>query len=169
MKKNLLVLSIFLLFIGVVITGYATGSKEKEVEKKKESKAQEKPLITLNVFSMLSNYAGEQTGWYAKVIKDRFNITLNIISSNVEGGAARLQALMSSGDLGDIVVMGDDSKDYHDCLAGGLLSDWTKDGLLEKYDKDILARAPGAIEKNKKAYGAGNPSTVSVMMYPICR
>ncbi len=114
----------------------------------------EKPAITLNVFSGFSNYTGEQTGWYAKVIKDKFNIKLNLISSGADN-AAKLKTLMAAGDLGDIVVMDDDTEDYRDCLAAGLLLDWTKNGLLDKYGKDILARAPKAIEKNKKAYGKG--------------
>ena len=44
------------------------------------------PEITLNVFSNLANYAGEQPGWFGKMIKDKFNIKLNIIS----GGQKRI-------------------------------------------------------------------------------
>ena len=39
--------------------------------------------ITLTVFSGLANYAGEQQGWFAKELKDRFNVTLKYISTNV--------------------------------------------------------------------------------------
>ena len=43
--------------------------------------------ITLTVFSQLANYAGEQPGWFGKELKDRFNVTLKIISSNVDTNA----------------------------------------------------------------------------------
>ena len=36
-----------------------------------------KEPITLNVFSEVANFGGEQKGWFAKEVKDRFNITLN--------------------------------------------------------------------------------------------
>ena len=39
----------------------------------------EQQEITLTVFSTLANYAGDQPGWFAKLIKDKFNIKLNII------------------------------------------------------------------------------------------
>ena len=35
-----------------------------------------KEPITLNVFSEVANFGGEQKGWFAKELKDRFNITL---------------------------------------------------------------------------------------------
>ena len=43
--------------------------------------------ITLTVFSQLANYAGEQPGWFGKEIKDRFNVTLKLISSNGDTNA----------------------------------------------------------------------------------
>ena len=43
--------------------------------------------ITLTVFSQVANYAGIQEGWFAKELKDRFNVTLKFISSNVDPNA----------------------------------------------------------------------------------
>lgn len=112
--------------------------------------------ITLDVFSMLSNFSGEQTGWFAKVVKDKFNIKLNIISSNLEGGGdTKYAAMMASGSLGDLVVFGDDGQKYLDAIKAGMLVDWTKDGLLDKYGQNIMKYAPKAIEKNKKNFGGG--------------
>lgn len=112
---------------------------------------------TVDVFSMLSNFSGEQTGWFAKVVKDKFNIKLNIISSNLEGGGdVKFNAMMSSGDLGDLVVFGDDGQKYRDAIDAGMLTDWTKDGLLDTYGKNILKYAPKAIEKNKTNFGGGS-------------
>lgn len=43
--------------------------------------------ITLTMFSQLANYAGEQGGWFAKELKDRFNVTLKYVSTNVDPNA----------------------------------------------------------------------------------
>ncbi|WP_442052042.1 extracellular solute-binding protein [Paenibacillus sp. 2TAB19] len=118
---------------------------------------EEREEITIDVFSMLSNFAGEQSGWYAKLIKDKFNIKLNIIASNLEGGGdTKFATMMASGDLGDLVVFGDDGQKYLDAIKAGMLVDWTKDGLLDTYGKNILQYAPKAIEKNKANFGGGS-------------
>ncbi|MBW5445256.1 ABC transporter substrate-binding protein [Cohnella sp. CFH 77786] len=106
--------------------------------------------MTLDVFSNLANYTGEQTGWFAKVVKDKFNIKLNIIS----GGQQKASTLLASGDLGDIAVaIGGD--DYKDAIKAGLLLDWKKDGLLDKYGKDLLENAGKSLEANSKQFGGG--------------
>ena len=49
---------------------------------KKASKAvDDNSPITLEIFDVAANYQGMQTGWFAKVVKDRFNIELNIIKT----------------------------------------------------------------------------------------
>lgn len=114
-----------------------------------------KPL-KLTVFSTTANYAGPQTGWYAKIIKEKFNIELDIIASNLTGGDTKIAAQMASGDLGDIVIFGDDKNHYPNAIKGELLLDWTKDGLLDTYGKDIQEQFPKAIEKAKVAFGGGS-------------
>jgi putative aldouronate transport system substrate-binding protein len=111
--------------------------------------------ITLTVFSMLANYAGEQPGWFAKILKDKFNVKLNIIASNLAGGEQKIATMMAAGDLGDLVVFGTNGKDYQDAIKAGLLLDWNKDGLLQKYGQDILKYAGTAIDANKKQFGGG--------------
>ncbi len=105
------------------------------------------PEITLDVFSNLANFEGNQPGWFAKLVKDKFNIKLNIIS----GGQSKLNTLMAAGDLGDIAV----AVNYDDPLKAGLLLDWKKNGLLDKYGKDILKYAGKSLEANNKQYGGG--------------
>ncbi|THF73186.1 type 2 periplasmic-binding domain-containing protein [Cohnella fermenti] len=112
--------------------------------------------LTLTVFSTTANYAGEQTGWFAKLIKDKFNIKMNIIASNLDGGDAKIAAMMASGDMGDIIVWGDDKGNYPNAIKAGLVRDLTKDDLLNKYGKDLVARYPKAIEKAKISFGDGN-------------
>ena len=79
--------------------------------------------ITLTMFSQLANFAGEQGGWFAKALKDRFNVTLKIVSTNVDTNA--LTSAMSAGELGDIVVMGEMSGDFMDCVKADLILDWS--------------------------------------------
>lgn len=116
----------------------------------------ERPEITLDVFSMLSNFSGEQPGWFAKVVKDKFNIKLNIIASNLEGGGdVKFQSMMAGGNLGDLVVFGATDSKYLDAIEAGQLLDWNKDGLLERYGPNLMSYADKALEMNRKTFGAG--------------
>ncbi|MBR0215864.1 MAG: hypothetical protein IJL96_02985, partial [Clostridia bacterium] len=78
--------------------------------------------ITLTVFSGLANYAGEQQGWFAKELKDRFNVTLKYISTNVDGNA--WTAGVSAGELGDIINLGDLGDQFLTGLQAELFLDW---------------------------------------------
>lgn len=83
-------------------------------------------LLTLEVYDVAANYQGIQTGWYAKEIKDRFNIELNIIAPQVSGDAASLyQTRCAAGDLGDIIIL--DNADMQDCIDVGLIMDLSED------------------------------------------
>ena len=75
--------------------------------------------ITLTVFSQVANFAGEQTGWFAKEVKDRFNITLKFISSNVDPNA--FTAGVSAEELGDIICWGDTGENFLTALNAELL------------------------------------------------
>ena len=82
--------------------------------------AEEKPLLTIDVYNDAANYNGIQTGWFAKVIKDRFNIELNIIASQVVGNtiyATRSEA----GNLGDIILV--DKAKFPEIVEAGLARD----------------------------------------------
>ena len=47
-------------------------------------------FLVIDVFDTLANYQGIQSGWFAKIVKDKFNMELNIISRNVSGGGDTL-------------------------------------------------------------------------------
>ncbi|MBR6345098.1 MAG: hypothetical protein IKR70_05120, partial [Lachnospiraceae bacterium] len=78
--------------------------------------------ITLTVFSQLANYSGEQTGWSADVLLEKFNVKLNIVP-DLNGA---YQTRMEAGDLGDIVVWGSDGSSYTNAIKAGLLYDWNE-------------------------------------------
>lgn len=138
------------LFTGILLTGAANFAFAKG-----GIKAISNEPIKLDVFSMTANYAGIQSGWFAKVVKDKFNMELNIISSNLQGGDSKFATMMASGNLGDIVIFGNDDQRYTDAIKAGLLLDWTKNNLLATYGKDILKNYPKAIQKNKLNFGGG--------------
>lgn len=100
--------------------------------------------ITLTVFSELANYSGEQVGWSAKVLLDKFNVILNIIPE--QDGV--YETRMESGNLGDIVVWGSDGENYAKAVQAGLLYDWNEDDLLTEYGPYIAENMTHALEKN---------------------
>ncbi|MDQ0062903.1 ABC transporter substrate-binding protein [Paenibacillus harenae] len=112
------------------------------------------PDITLTVFDNLANYAGIQSGWFGKLVNDKFHIKLNIIAPNLTGGGQKVATQMVSGDLGDLVI-GLGGKDYTDAIKAGLLLDWNKNGLLDKYGQDIKKYAPEALKANSAMFGGG--------------
>lgn len=79
--------------------------------------------ITVDVFDGLANYMGTQGGWFGKVVKDKFNMELNIIAPNVAGGGDTLyNTRVSGGDLGDLVIV-DKGQKMDELVEGGLLLD----------------------------------------------
>ena len=64
----------------------------------------------------------------ADILKEKFNVKLNIIPN----GSGILQTRMQEGDLGDIVIWGNDADDYQKAVKNGLLFDWNEDDLLKE-------------------------------------
>ena len=82
--------------------------------------AEEKELLTIDVYDDAANYNGIQSGWFAKLIKDKFNIELNIIASQVVGNT--IYATRSEeGNLGDILVV--DKSKFPEIVEAGLARD----------------------------------------------
>jgi multiple sugar transport system substrate-binding protein/putative aldouronate transport system substrate-binding protein len=86
--------------------------------------AEELAPMTLEVYSQPANFQGEQPGWTAKVLKDKFNITLSIIAPQTAGSDI-FAARSASGFLGDIVVL--DNIDIQSCIKAGLIYDFTEE------------------------------------------
>lgn len=83
-------------------------------------------FITVDVFDGLANYQGIQSGWFAKIIKEKFNMELNMIAPNVAGGGDTLyQTRSAAGDLGDLIIYGADDGKLQDMVTAGLLTDLT--------------------------------------------
>lgn len=100
-------------------------------------------LIVVDVFDNQANYQGIQSGWFGKLVKDKFNMELNIIAPNVAGGGdTLLETRSAAGDLGDLIFFNGDDVTLQDMVTAGLLMD------METYikDKDIM-RFETAIRK----------------------
>ncbi|MEE3314279.1 MAG: hypothetical protein VZR56_08990 [Treponema sp.] len=114
--------------------------------------------VTLQVYDQLANYSGEQLGWFGQVMLEKFNVKLNIIPESGNTYTTR----MESGNLGDIVIWGNDSDDYLGAAEGGMLFDWEEEDLLSNYGSYIKKNMPLALEKNRnisstgKIYGFGH-------------
>ena len=68
--------------------------------KEKEANLYEE-FIVVDVFDSLANFQGIQSGWFAEIVKDKFNMELNIIAPNVSGGGDTLFEIRSAaGNLG---------------------------------------------------------------------
>ena len=85
-KKSAALLMMSSLVVSVVGCGNFGGKKSE--------------TITLDVYSQLANYSGVQTGWIADILKEKFNVKLNIIPE----GDGVYETRMEEGNLGDIVV-----------------------------------------------------------------
>ncbi len=103
-------------------------------------------VITLDVYSQLANYSGKQTGWIADILKEKFNVELNIIPD----GNGTYETRMEDGDLGDIVVWGNDSDKYPTAVKNGLLFDWNEDDILSDYGPYIKDNMGAALKKNQE-------------------
>ncbi|MDR1530714.1 MAG: hypothetical protein LBS62_00745 [Clostridiales bacterium] len=108
-------------------------------------------LYKIDVYTQLANYSGEQVGWFAKIVKDKFNLVLNIIPTGDGVYATR----MESGKLGDLIVFGGNGAEFTDAIEAGMLLDWYQGDLLEKYGPDIKANLSVALEQNAAVFGNG--------------
>jgi len=99
--------------------------------------------ITLTMYSQLANFGGEQGGWFAKELKDRFNVTLKIVSQNMDQNA--WTSGVSAGELGDIVCLGNTGEDLLTALKADLLLDWSELDLTPY--TNITTYLPKAIQK----------------------
>ncbi len=115
--------------------------------------------IELTVYSQLANFSGLQTGWFAQMMLEKFNVKLMIIPD----GDGVFDTRMESGNLGDIVVFGSTGADYKRAVAADMLFDWEEDDLVGEYGPYIKENMSIALEANRgltpeknKVYGFGH-------------
>lgn len=141
MKKRVLSVLLCMAMMSTVLTG--CGGDDKKTADKGSKDGNYEEFITVDVFDQFANYQGLQSGWFAKIVKDKFNMELNIIAPNVAGGGDTLyQTRSAAGDLGDLVLVDTRNGVLNDLVESGLIMDCTD--LME--GKDIIANYGDAIE-----------------------
>ncbi|MBU3812143.1 MAG: ABC transporter substrate-binding protein, partial [Candidatus Niameybacter stercoravium] len=116
--------------------------KEETKGAEADTKRYEK-FITVDVFDGLANYQGIQSGWFAEIVKEKFNMELNIIAPNVAGGGDTLfQTRSAAGELGDLIITNANGGRLQDLVTAGLVADMTE--LIK--DKKHLEQYTTAIE-----------------------
>ena len=91
--------------------------------------------LTIDVFDSLANHQGIQSGWFAKIVLDKFNMKLNIIAPNITGGGDTMyQTRTAAGELGDLIICNGNNSYLRELVAAGLVMDMS--GLLQ--DKPIM-------------------------------
>lgn len=131
-RKSMVVSVAGLFVASVVLTGCSGGSDNTSATDKQSDTGaidHSKPL-TITVFDNAANYQGEQTGWYGKIIKDKFNITLNILAPQVAGDQL-YKTRTAAGDLGDLVIV--DNSQLEELIPAGLVIDITDKLKNTKY------------------------------------
>ena len=126
-----------------------------------DSVQEKEEVVTLKVFSMPSNTSGLAEGWWADVLREEVGVELEILPSG-EQGEQKLQALMASGELPDIVVF-NNNKSVENAVAGD---------MLLAYDdyKELLPNLYANAEKSLKYYadnvsnGQGKSYSVGTMI-----
>jgi len=161
--KNRRIIAVFL--AAIMVIGLISGCGKTEVPGNSDGNAlgiERSALysdeeITLNVYSQLANYSGEMTGWFAKILKEKWNVKINII---MEGDGV-YETRMESGNLGDIIIWGSDGKQYQQAVENKMLYDWEEDDLLSDYGPYIKEHMSEALTKNKEVSAPkdenGNP------------
>lgn len=105
---------------------------------------------TVDFYNVAANFQGVQPGWYGKIVKDKFNMNLNIIAPQVSGdGAALYQTRCAAGALGDLIIL--DNADMQECVESGLIHDLTD--VLQDYPN--LMRYESQIREFNSMMGDG--------------
>ncbi len=104
--------------------------------------------VTLTIYSQVANYSGEQKGWIADVLLDKFNVVINI-----ENDSTLLTTMLQTGEFSDIVLWGSQSEDYDTAIDSGYLLNWNKDNILSTYGSYIEENLADALAANAEYNG----------------
>lgn len=106
-------------------------------------------FLTIDVFDVPANVAGIQSGWFGKIVKDRFNMELNIITVNSE---AVYESRFAAGNLGDLVITTSANGRLQDMVDAGLILDMTQyikeDSPLKTLYSKQISSLNGTIMQN---------------------
>lgn len=111
----------------------------------------------LTIYTQSATYEGAVEGYMGKVMKDKLNVSLNVMPNSV-GGSSRFETKMATGDLGDLVLF-TSSDDFKKAIEAGSVLDLKEDlGSLPN-----ISRFNEAIARMESSFGGvyGIPTGVS--------
>lgn len=136
MKRKILCVFMVILMSLLLLTGCSGNSASK-----KSSKCPYDKFIVVDVFDSLANYQGIQSGWFAKILKEKFNMELNMIAPNIAGAGDTLFDIRSAtNDVGDLIICSSQDGRLQDLVDEGLvidLSDMLKGKGIMRYGTAI--------------------------------
>lgn len=149
MKKDFCNRMISLLLVCSMLVGTASimtacGSSGKD--QGKESVTEKDGPVTLTVYSQLSSYSGLQTGWMADVLKDQFDVEINIVPDMDDV----FKTKKDNQAPGDVFIFGGNMDQYASAIKKGLLYDLEQGDLIQTKGAYIYENMPDAIRTNKE-------------------
>lgn len=119
---------------GSVSQAESAGGQESSSSGQESQETPGDEIVRLQVLCMPSNTSGVITGWFPDYIKEQLGVELELLPAG-DQGEQKLQALMTSGELPDIVVFKDD-KQVVNAVAGDMLVSYDdyKDLLPNVYE-----------------------------------
>ncbi len=157
MKRKVIRMIIIIAVSTQLFTGCKIFSKSSKTECPYED------FIVVDVFDSLANMQGIQSGWFGKIVKDKFNMELNIIAPNIAGcGDTLFDIRTASGSVGDLIIFGTENGDLQKLVEEGLIIDMRE--LLK--DKPVLQYQDAIRSLNEKLLKDGIfaiPSEISTL------
>lgn len=127
--------------------GQLTGNGTKTADSEEQGSQKYEEFLTVDVFDAQANFQGIQSGWFGQIVKEKFNMELNIIAPNVTGGGDTLfQTRFASGDIGDLIITGAQNGRLQSLVTAELVLDMTE--LLA--DAQYIHRYDSAIAKTSE-------------------
>ncbi len=134
------------LFASAIVLSLFAGCSKDKAQTGKKSAAGSSDTMVIENFNVAANYQGKQSGWFGKILKDKFNIELNIIAPQV-GGDALYQTRSATGNLGDLLLL--EKSQWQDCIDAGLIKDISD----TVYSGENIAQFKLAIDNLNNEYG----------------
>lgn len=152
------------LLTGLIVTSVCMCACSVEINDdiiEKKEKCPYEEFMVVDVFDSTANYQGIQSGWFGEIVKQKFNMELNIIAPNVSGGGDTLfETRVAAGKLGDLIICNGENGILKNLVNAGLIYDMEDD----LKGKDIM-RFETAINNLNKETGCDGiyaiPSEVS--------
>lgn len=177
MKKKFFCIGIAALMLITSISGCSQSSDEVSTTvSQADSDCPYDEFIVVDVFDSMANFQGLQSGWFAEIVKQKFNMELNIIAPNVTGGGDTLYEMRSAaGNLGDLIICTSENGRLQDLVSSGLLLDMSSylkgkdimqyDSAIKSLNSTLTEKGTYAIPSEISTSSASTPSEVLDLNY----